>query len=173
MKVDVPGRGAVVKGLRWWLDALASAGARASSEVGVTIMDTDLPATSPLPQVPRVRYTDAGGRVHEGWYAFHEARQTCPLGHDRLRPGDCQHLIVSDGLADWNMPRDVRVQAIAPDGGEVELLGGGAAGDDEVLAAENLLKLLAGMPDTLHRELASMAAEECLGWIREMEGEDE
>lgn len=139
--------------------------------MGISIMDTDLPATSPLPQVPRVRYTDAGGRVHEGWYAFHKARQTCLLGHDRLRPEDCQHLIVSDGFADWNMPRDVRVQAIVPDGGEVELLGGGAAGC--ALAAENLLELLAGMPDSLHRELAVKAAEECLGWIREMEGEDE
>lgn len=139
--------------------------------MGISIMDTDLPATSPLPQVPRVRYTDAGGRVHEGWYAFHEARQTCPLGRDRLRPGDCQHLIVSDGFADWNMPRDVRVQAIVPDGGEVELLGGGAAGC--ALAAQNLLELLGGLPDSLHRELAVKAAEECLGWIRELEGEDE
>lgn len=134
-------------------------------------MDTDLPATSPLPQVPRVRYTDANGCVHEGWYAFHEARQACPLGRDRLRPEDCMHLIVSDGFADWNMPRDVRVQAIAPDGGEVELLGGGAAGCR--LAAENLLELLGALPDTLHRELAVRAAEECLGWVREMEGEDE
>lgn len=139
--------------------------------MGISITDTDLPATSPLPQVPRVRYTDAGGRVHEGWYAFHEARQTCPLGRDRLRPGDCSHLIVSDGFAGWNMPRDVRVRAIVPDGGEVELLGGGAAGC--ALAAENLLELLRGEPDSLHRELALKAAEECLGWVREMEREDE
>lgn len=146
--------------------------------MGISIMDTDLPATSPLPQVPRVRYTDAGGRVHEGWYAFHEARQTCPLGNDRLRPGDCQHLIVSDGFADWNMPRDVRVQAIVPDGGEVELLGGGevellgggAAGCR--LAAENLLELLRGLPDSLARTLAIRAAEECALWIDEIE-EDE
>lgn len=127
-------------------------------------MDTDLPATSPLPQVPRVRYTDAGGCVHE-------ARQPCPLGHDRLRPGDCMHLIVSDGFADWNMPRDVRVQAIEPDGGEVELLGGGAAGCR--LAAENLLELLEALPDSLARTLATRAAEECALWIDELEGEDE
>ena len=139
--------------------------------MGITIMDTDLPATSPLPQVPRVRYTEADGRVHEGWYAFHEARQTCPLGRDRLRPGDCMHLIVSDGFADWNMPRDVRVQAIEPDGGEVELLGGGAAGC--ALAAENLLELLRGLPDSLARTLAVRAAEECALWIDELEGEDE
>lgn len=94
----------------------------------------------------------------------------CPLGHDRLRPGDCMHLIVSDGLADWNMPRDVRVQAIEPDGGEVELLGGGAAGCR--LAAENLLELLRGLPDSLARELAIAAAGECALWIDEIE-EDE
>lgn len=139
--------------------------------MGITIMDTDLPATSPLPQVPRVRYTEADGRVHEGWYAFHEARQACPLGNDRPRPGDCQHLIVSDGLADRDMPRDVRVQAIEPDGGEVELLGGGAAGC--ALAAENLLELLRGLPDSLARTLATRAAEECALWIGELEGEDE
>lgn len=134
-------------------------------------MDTDLPQTSPLPQVPRVRYTDAGGRVHEGWYAFHKARQTCLLGHDRLRPGDCMHLIVSDGFADWNMPRDVRVQAIEPDGGEIELLGGGAAGC--MAAAENLMGLLEELPDTMYRDLAIWAVEECEIWLEKMEGEDE
>ena len=133
-------------------------------------MDTDLPATSPLPQVPRVRYTDADGRVHEGWYAFHRARQTCLLGNDRLHPEDCRHLIVSDGFADWNMPRDVRVQAIVPDGGEVELLGGCAAGC--ALAAENLLELLGALPDSPARTLAVRAAEECALWIDEIE-EDE
>lgn len=40
-------------------------------------------------------------------------------------------------------------------------------------AAENLLELLGALPDSLHRELAVRAAEECMGWIREMEGEDE
>lgn len=138
--------------------------------MGITIKDTDLPATSPLPQVPRVRYTDADGRAHEGWYAFHEERQVCPLRNDRLQPGDCQHLIVSDGFADCNMPRDVRVQVIVPDGGEVELLGGGAAGC--ALAAENLLELLRGLPDSLARTLAVRAAEECALWIDEIE-EDE
>lgn len=132
--------------------------------MGISIMDTDLPATSPLPQVPRVRYTDAGGRVHE-------ARQVCPLGNDRLRPGDCMHLIVSDGFADWNMPRDVRVQAIDPDGGEVELLGGGAAGCR--LAAENPLELLEALPDSLARTLATRAAEECALWIGEIEEGEE
>lgn len=65
---------------------------------------------------------------------------------------------------------DVRVQAIEPDGGEVELLGGGAAGCR--LAAENLLELLRGLPDSLARTLAVRAAEECALWIDEIE-EDE
>lgn len=41
------------------------------------------------------------------------------------------------------------------------------------LAAENLLELLAGLPDSLARELAVRAAEECALWIDELEGEDE
>ena len=51
-----------------------------------------------------------------------------------------------------------------------ELLGGGAAGC--ALAAENLLELLRGLPDSLARELAVRAAEECALWIDEIE-EDE
>lgn len=61
------------------------------------------------------------GRVHEGWYAFHERRQVSPI-NDRLKPGDCMHCIVSDKEADWNLPRDIRVQAIVPDGGTVEVM---------------------------------------------------
>ena len=38
----------------------------------VSVKDGDLPKTEPMPQIPRIRYTDASGRVHEGWYAFHE-----------------------------------------------------------------------------------------------------
>lgn len=40
-------------------------------------------------------------------------------------------------------------------------------------AAENLLELLRGLPDSLARELAVRAAEECALWIDELEGEDE
>lgn len=87
----------------------------------VSMKDDDLPKTEPMPQIPRIRYTDASGRVHEGWYAFHECRQVSPM-NDGLRPGDCMHCIVSDKEADWNLPRDVRVQAIDPDGGTVEVL---------------------------------------------------
>lgn len=53
----------------------------------------------------------------------------------------------------------------------MELLGGGAAGC--ALAAENLLELLRGLPDSLARTLAIRAAEECALWIDELEGEDE
>lgn len=47
----------------------------------------------------------------------------------------------------------------------------GAAGC--ALAAENLLELLRGLPDSLARTLATRAAEECALWIDELEGEDE
>ena len=41
------------------------------------------------------------------------------------------------------------------------------------LAAENLLELLAGLPDSLARTLATRAAEECALWIGEIEKGDE
>lgn len=40
-------------------------------------------------------------------------------------------------------------------------------------AAENLLELLRGLPDSLARTLATRAAEECALWIDELKGEDE
>lgn len=61
-------------------------------------------------------------------------------------------------------------ETAAPAHGEVELLGVGAAGCR--LAAENLLELLRGQPDSLARTLATRAAEECALWIDEIE-EDE
>ena len=45
--------------------------------------------------------------------------------------------------------------------------------DGCMAAAENLLELLRGLPDSLARELAVRAAEECALWIGELEGEDE
>lgn len=41
------------------------------------------------------------------------------------------------------------------------------------LAAENLLELLRGLPDSLARELATRAAEECALWIDEIEEGEE
>ena len=49
-------------------------------------------------------------------------RQLCPLGHDKLRPEDCQHCIAMDEPADWNMERRIRLVAIGPDGGTIEIL---------------------------------------------------
>lgn len=37
------------------------------------------------------------------------------------------------------------------------------------LAAENLMELLEGLPDSLERELALEAARECAMWLDEME----
>lgn len=90
--------------------------------MSVTIEDTDLPKAAPLAQIPRIRYTDADGRIYEGWYAFHVNRQLSPFeSYPKAR--DCEHRIVSDGPADWNMPRGLRSARIVPDGGTIELLG--------------------------------------------------
>lgn len=86
--------------------------------------DTDLPKTSPMPWVPRIRYTDADGRVYDGYYFFHIKRQLFPPGQDRLRPEDCQHCIAMDEPADWNMERRIRLVSIDPDGGTIEILEG-------------------------------------------------
>lgn len=88
-----------------------------------SIKDTDLPATEPLAQVPRIRYTDANGNVYEGWYAFHVKRAVCP-GFDSLKPDNCVHCIVTDGFADWGMHQGFRHMGIIPDGGTIELIGG-------------------------------------------------
>lgn len=90
--------------------------------MSVTIKDTDLPKVAPLAHIPRVRYTDADGRIHEGWYAFHVNRQLSPFeSYPKAR--DCEHRIVRDNSADWNMPRGLGSARIVPDGGTIELLG--------------------------------------------------
>lgn len=40
-------------------------------------------------------------------------------------------------------------------------------------AVENLLELLEALPDTLYRDLAIWAVEECEIWLEKLEGEDE
>lgn len=40
-------------------------------------------------------------------------------------------------------------------------------------AAENLQGLLEALPDTLYRDLAIWAVEECKIWLEKLEGEDE
>lgn len=64
----------------------------------------------------------AEGHVYEGYYFFRVKRQLCPLGHDKLRPEDCRHCIAMDEPADWNMERRIRLVAIDPDGGTIEIL---------------------------------------------------
>lgn len=83
---------------------------------------TGLPETAPMPGIPRIRYADAGGHVCEGYCFFRVKRQSCPPGHDRLRPGDCRHRIAMDEPADRNMERRIRLVAIDPDGGTIEIL---------------------------------------------------
>lgn len=85
------------------------------------IEDSDLPKTSPLPGIPRIRVYDGDGRkCAEGYYVFHQNRQLCVFG-DKLKPDDCDHLIVADGFADWNMPRGIEVKKIVADGGWIEV----------------------------------------------------
>ena len=90
--------------------------------MNVTIQDTDLPKVAPLAHIPRVRYTDADGCVREGWYSFHINRQLSPFEF-YPKANDCEHRIVSDVSADWNMPRGMESARIVPDGGIIELLG--------------------------------------------------
>lgn len=123
--------------------------------------DLDLPKTSPMPGVPRVRYADAAGNVVEGWYAFHEKRQPCPM-NDELAPDDCLHLIVSDSFADWNMPVDLRIVAIDPDGGDIELVGGpdAAALAEAARSLEALADRIGGGPvaGRIDERLSAIAA---------------
>ena len=95
-----------------------------NTRVGSTcrIEDSDLPETSPLPGIPRISVYDGDGRkCAEGYYVFHQNRQLCVFG-DKLKPDDCDHLIVADGFADWNMPRGIDAKKIVPDGGWIEVV---------------------------------------------------
>ena len=86
------------------------------------IEDSDLPKTSPLPGIPSIRVYDKDGmKCAEGYYVFHQNRQLCVF-NDKLKPEDCDHLIVADGFADWNMPTGIEVKKIVPDGGWVEMV---------------------------------------------------
>ena len=61
------------------------------------IKDSDLPKTSPLSGI------------------------LCVIG-DELKPEDCDHCIITDGFADWNMPRSIKVSKIVPEGGWIEVV---------------------------------------------------
>lgn len=86
------------------------------------IEDSDLPETSPLPGIPRIRVYDKDGRkCAEGYYVFHERRQ--PAAYlDELKPEDCAHCVVFDESADWNMPKMMCRKVIVPDGGWIEVV---------------------------------------------------
>ena len=77
----------------------------------------------PMPGVPKVRVLDEDGKeVLRGYYFRHENRQPALLG-DQLRPEDVDHCVVYDGLADWNMPKQVKMAKITPPH-RIEVLGG-------------------------------------------------
>lgn len=87
-----------------------------------TIKDTDLPQTSPIPGIPRIKvYSKDGKLLAEGYYAFHINRQPCIMG-DELKPDDCDHCLITDGFADWNMPKKLEVKKIVPEGGWIEVV---------------------------------------------------
>ncbi|MEE8739023.1 MAG: hypothetical protein SOI66_08990 [Bifidobacterium sp.] len=65
-----------------------------------------------LAGIPRVRAVEPDGSVSaEGWYFRHVNRQPCP-GDDRLKPGDVDECIVTDGDADWNLEPPVMLLKI-------------------------------------------------------------
>lgn len=141
--------------------------------MSITIKDADLPKVAPLAHIPRVRYTDADGCVHEGWYAFHINRQLSPF-ESYSKANDCEHLIVSDGFADWNMPRGLESARIVPDGGIIELLG--AVDRDALLElAEEIAE--AGEGEYVNcdtRRIYQLTPEKANGWaerIRKAVGE--
>lgn len=69
---------------------------------------------NPPVDIPMVRVVDESGKeVMRGWYYRHVKRQPAALD-DEVREEDVQHLVMHDGLADWNMPRDIKATAITP-----------------------------------------------------------
>lgn len=54
------------------------------------------------------------GEWVEGFYMKHINRQISPIG-DTLKPEDIEHLILTSGFADWNMPRQISGFEVDPD----------------------------------------------------------
>jgi uncharacterized phage protein (TIGR01671 family) len=50
----------------------------------------------------------------EGGYHKHFTRMLCPLGNDSLKDNEIRHLIIRDGVADWNMPRGIEAVEVDP-----------------------------------------------------------
>lgn len=67
----------------------------------------------PTVPVPMVRVLDEQGReVLYGWYYRHVNR--CPHCTEELKESDIDHIVMHDGFADWNMPRDIECTRITP-----------------------------------------------------------
>ena len=54
------------------------------------------------------------GKWFEGTYYEHHTRQLCPMGDDKLKKDEIQHLLIYDGFADWNMPKPLSAEIIDP-----------------------------------------------------------
>ena len=54
------------------------------------------------------------GRWIEGYYMHHLNRMQSPLS-DCIKPEDEDHIILYDGFADWNMPRDITYVHVDPE----------------------------------------------------------
>lgn len=69
---------------------------------------------TPIVNVPMVRVLNEDGKeVYRGWYMMHINRQTACIG-DQLKESDVDHLVMTDGFADWNMPKDIRPIKVTP-----------------------------------------------------------
>lgn len=53
------------------------------------------------------------GRWIEGYYMHHLNRMASPC--DGIKPEDEDHIILNDGFADWNMPRDIVYTHVDPE----------------------------------------------------------
>lgn len=109
------------------------------------------------------------------WMGRCRPRETAAPAHGEAAAGAAQPVDLDvrpdldAALASWD-PHGVHAQAHAEIGGGVM-----ARGDVDgcMAAAENLMELLEALPDSLHRDLAIWAVEECEIWLEKMEGEDE
>lgn len=70
--------------------------------------------TKPPVDVPMVRVVDEDGKeVLRGWYYRHVKRQPCVID-DKVGDEDVDHVVMSDGFADWNMPRRPKGTVVTP-----------------------------------------------------------
>lgn len=68
----------------------------------------------PPVDIPMVRVIDEdGNEVMRGWYYRHVKRQICVF-NDSVKDEDIDHIVMHDGFADWNMPREPKASIITP-----------------------------------------------------------